>query len=155
MVAHHNRRLAPGGQRGGDLGRGRGGGRMGGVARQTLTRPVGGYRGPARRDRGRPDAPAGSDRGDEATVAPVRTRPAVAAPSARDCVAGVARQATSEGLMTEAREKPRTSGDGFAHQAVEDAGARERAPIAPELPAGIAPHLPGPISPFKLSPPRR
>src|SRR5260370_27264655 len=100
---------------------------MGGVARQTLTRPVGGYRGPARRDRGRPDSPAGSDRGDEATVAPVRTRPAVAAPSARDCVAGVARQATSEGLMTEAREKPRTSGDGFAHQAVEDAVAREQA----------------------------
>src|SRR5258708_11468580 len=106
---------------------------MGGVARQTLTRPVGGYRGPARRDRGRPDSPAGSDRGDEATVAPVRTRPAVAAPSARDCVAGVARQATNESLMTEARDKPRTSGDGFAHQAVEDGVAPERAPHARRL----------------------
>src|SRR5260370_9764809 len=95
------RRLAPGGQRGGDLGRGRGGGRMGGVARQTLTRPVGGDRGPARRDRGRPDSPAGSDRGDEATGAPVRTRPPVAAPSPPDCLAGSARQATSAVPVTE------------------------------------------------------
>src|SRR5258708_38444098 len=123
---------------------------MGGVARQKLMGPVGGYRGPARRDRGRPDSPAGSDRGDEATVAPVRTRPAVAAPSARDCVAGVARQATSEGLMTEAREKPRTSGDGFAHQAVEDAVAREPARIARELRDRTATGLAGAISLFQV-----
>src|SRR5258708_3972715 len=123
---------------------------MGGGGRETVTGAGGGYRGPARRDRGRPDSPAGSDRGDEATVAPVRTRPAVAAPSARDCVAGVARQATSEGLMTEALEKPRTSGDGFAHQAVEDAVARERARIARELHDGIATDLAGAISLFKV-----
>src|SRR5258708_25811046 len=123
---------------------------MGGVARQTLTRPGRGYRGPGGREGGRPDAAGGRDRGDEGTVAPVRTRPAVAAPSARDCVAGVARQATSEGVMTEAREKPRTSGDGFAHQAVEDAVARERARIARELHDGIATDLAGAISLFKV-----
>src|SRR5260370_16614467 len=123
---------------------------MGGVGREALTRRGGGYGGPARGDRGRPESPAGSDRGDEATVAPVRTRPAVAAPSARDCVAGVARQATSEGLMTEAREKPRTSGDGFAHQAVEDAVAREMPRTHREPHDVIATDRPGGISPVKV-----
>ena len=52
--------------------------------------------------------------------------------------------------MTEAREKVKSSADGFAHQAVEDAVARERARIARELHDGIATDLAGAISLFKV-----
>ncbi|HEY4913737.1 MAG TPA: sensor histidine kinase [Candidatus Dormibacteraeota bacterium] len=52
--------------------------------------------------------------------------------------------------MTEARETNKTSADGFAHQAVEDAVARERARIARELHDGIATDLAGAISLFKV-----
>jgi Signal transduction histidine kinase len=52
--------------------------------------------------------------------------------------------------MTEAREKVKTPADGFAHQAVEDAVARERARIARELHDGIATDLAGAISLFKV-----
>src|ERR1700681_3894667 len=67
-----------------------------------------------------------------------------------DCAAGVAGQETRESSMTEAREKVKASGDGFAHQAVEDAVARERARIARELHDGIATDLAGAISLFKV-----
>ena len=52
--------------------------------------------------------------------------------------------------MTEAREKVKGATEGFAHQAVEDAVARERARIARELHDGIATDLAGAISLFKL-----
>jgi signal transduction histidine kinase len=52
--------------------------------------------------------------------------------------------------MSEARDKIKPSGDGFAHQAVEDAVARERARIARELHDGIATDLAGAISLFKV-----
>ena len=52
--------------------------------------------------------------------------------------------------MTEARTKVKASEDGFAHQAVEDAVARERARIARELHDGIATDLAGAISLFKV-----
>ncbi|HXN77168.1 MAG TPA: histidine kinase, partial [Candidatus Dormibacteraeota bacterium] len=52
--------------------------------------------------------------------------------------------------MTEAREEVKSTGDGFAHQAVEDAVARERARIARELHDGIATDLAGAISLFKV-----
>jgi signal transduction histidine kinase len=52
--------------------------------------------------------------------------------------------------MTEAREEVKTPADGFAHQAVEDAVARERARIARELHDGMATDLAGAISLFKV-----
>ena len=52
--------------------------------------------------------------------------------------------------MTETRAKVRPSDDGFAHQAVEDAVARERARVARELHDGIATDLAGAISLFKV-----
>ncbi|HVS48512.1 MAG TPA: histidine kinase [Candidatus Dormibacteraeota bacterium] len=52
--------------------------------------------------------------------------------------------------MTEERGKVKSSADGFAHQAVEDALARERARIARELHDGIATDLAGAISLFKM-----
>jgi signal transduction histidine kinase len=52
--------------------------------------------------------------------------------------------------MTEARDQVKPSSDGFAHQAVEDAVARERARIARELHDGIATDLAGAISLFKV-----
>jgi signal transduction histidine kinase len=53
--------------------------------------------------------------------------------------------------MTETREKKVGSeADGFAHQAVEDAVARERAHIARELHDGVATDLAGAISLFKV-----
>lgn len=52
--------------------------------------------------------------------------------------------------MTEAREKVTSTADGFAHQAVEDAVARERARVARELHDGIATDLAGAISLFKV-----
>ncbi len=52
--------------------------------------------------------------------------------------------------MTEERGKVKSSADGFAHQAVEDALARERARIARELHDGIATDLAGAISLFKV-----
>ena len=52
--------------------------------------------------------------------------------------------------MTEARGKAKASADGFAHQAVEDALARERARVARELHDGIATDLAGAISLFKV-----
>ena len=52
--------------------------------------------------------------------------------------------------MTEAREKVESHAEGFAHQAVEDALARERARIARELHDGIATDLAGAISLFKV-----
>jgi signal transduction histidine kinase len=52
--------------------------------------------------------------------------------------------------MTETREKPQPQADGFAHQAVEDAVARERARIARELHDGVATDLAGAISLFKI-----
>jgi signal transduction histidine kinase len=52
--------------------------------------------------------------------------------------------------MTEARGKAGESADGFAHQAVEDALARERARVARELHDGIATDLAGAISLFKV-----
>jgi len=52
--------------------------------------------------------------------------------------------------MTEAREKVATRDEGFAHQAVEDAVARERARIARDLHDGIATDLAGAISLFKV-----
>ena len=52
--------------------------------------------------------------------------------------------------MTEARDNVKSRADGFAHQAVEDAVARERARIARELHDGIATDLAGAISLFKV-----
>jgi signal transduction histidine kinase len=52
--------------------------------------------------------------------------------------------------MSEARERDTAPADGFAHQAVEDAVARERARIARELHDGIATDLAGAISLFKV-----
>jgi signal transduction histidine kinase len=52
--------------------------------------------------------------------------------------------------MTEARDQVTSSADGFAHQAVEDAVARERARISRELHDGIATDLAGAISLFKV-----
>lgn len=52
--------------------------------------------------------------------------------------------------MTEMREKLGSYAEGFAHQAVEDAVARERARIARELHDGIATDLAGAISLFKV-----
>jgi signal transduction histidine kinase len=52
--------------------------------------------------------------------------------------------------MTEPQHKVKSSADGFAHQAVEDALARERARIARELHDGIATDLAGAISLFKV-----
>ena len=52
--------------------------------------------------------------------------------------------------MSEARRKELTPSEGFAHQAVEDAIARERARIARELHDGIATDLAGAISLFKV-----
>jgi len=52
--------------------------------------------------------------------------------------------------MTEAREKVASPDEGFAHQAVEDAVARERARIARDLHDGIATDLAGAISLFKV-----
>jgi signal transduction histidine kinase len=52
--------------------------------------------------------------------------------------------------MTEMREKVAPRDEGFAHQAVEDAVARERARIARELHDGIATDLAGAISLFKV-----
>jgi signal transduction histidine kinase len=52
--------------------------------------------------------------------------------------------------MTEERGEVKSSADGFAHQAVEDALARERARIARELHDGIATDLAGAISLFKV-----
>jgi signal transduction histidine kinase len=52
--------------------------------------------------------------------------------------------------MTEAQENVRSTAEGFAHQAVEDAVARERARIARELHDGIATDLAGAISLFKV-----
>jgi signal transduction histidine kinase len=53
--------------------------------------------------------------------------------------------------MTETREKKvESQADGFAHQAVEDAIARERAHIARELHDGVATDLAGAISLFKI-----
>lgn len=52
--------------------------------------------------------------------------------------------------MTEARDQVAPSADGFAHQAVEDAVARERARISRELHDGIATDLAGAISLFKV-----
>src|SRR5207245_8249209 len=88
-----------------------------------------GRRAPARR--------AGRNRGPLAAVpAPL----ALASPSAGDRADAVLREAPSVGAMSE----------GFAHQAVEDAVARERARIARELHDGIATDLAGAISLFKL-----
>ena len=52
--------------------------------------------------------------------------------------------------MREVRPKVVSDAEGFAHQAVEDAIARERARIARELHDGIATDLAGAISLFKL-----
>jgi signal transduction histidine kinase len=52
--------------------------------------------------------------------------------------------------MTESRQKVESRAEGFAHQAVEDALARERARIARELHDGIATDLAGAISLFKV-----
>ena len=52
--------------------------------------------------------------------------------------------------MTETRQKVESRAEGFAHQAVEDALARERARIARELHDGIATDLAGAISLFKV-----
>jgi signal transduction histidine kinase len=52
--------------------------------------------------------------------------------------------------MTESQEKIKARADGFAHQAVEDAVARERARIARELHDGIATDIAGAISLFKV-----
>ncbi len=52
--------------------------------------------------------------------------------------------------MTDARDPVKPSADGFAHQAVEDAVARERARISRELHDGIATDLAGAISLFKV-----
>jgi signal transduction histidine kinase len=52
--------------------------------------------------------------------------------------------------MTEAGEKVALRDEGFAHQAVEDAVARERARIARDLHDGIATDLAGAISLFKV-----
>lgn len=52
--------------------------------------------------------------------------------------------------MTETREQIVSRDDGFAHQAVEDAVARERARIARDLHDGIATDLAGAISLFKV-----
>jgi signal transduction histidine kinase len=52
--------------------------------------------------------------------------------------------------VTETRARVSSSDDGFAHQAVEDAVARERARIARELHDGIATDLAGAISLFKV-----
>ncbi|MEO8744016.1 MAG: sensor histidine kinase [Candidatus Dormiibacterota bacterium] len=52
--------------------------------------------------------------------------------------------------MTQARPKAASTDDGFAHQAIEDAVARERARVARELHDGIATDLAGAISLFKL-----
>jgi signal transduction histidine kinase len=52
--------------------------------------------------------------------------------------------------MTEAREQFASRDEGFAHQAVEDAVARERARIARDLHDGIATDLAGAISLFKV-----
>src|SRR6202047_4952385 len=52
--------------------------------------------------------------------------------------------------MTEAGDQLTPSADGLAHQAVEDAVARERARIARELHDGIATDLAGAISLFKV-----
>src|SRR6202163_1880356 len=72
------------------------------------------------------------------------------APPARARIARVAGQAASGRTVTDAREKVKPSGDGFAHQAVEDAVAREPARIARELHDGIATDLAGAISLFKV-----
>jgi signal transduction histidine kinase len=52
--------------------------------------------------------------------------------------------------MTETREQVASRDEGFAHQAVEDAVARERARIARDLHDGIATDLAGAISLFKV-----
>jgi signal transduction histidine kinase len=52
--------------------------------------------------------------------------------------------------MSEAQERVTTPADRFAHQAVEDALARERARISRELHDGIATDLAGAISLFKV-----
>jgi signal transduction histidine kinase len=52
--------------------------------------------------------------------------------------------------MTETREQAKLQADDFAHQAVEDAVARERARIARELHDGVATDLAGAISLFKI-----
>jgi signal transduction histidine kinase len=52
--------------------------------------------------------------------------------------------------MSEAREQVVSREEGFAHQAVEDAVARERARIARDLHDGIATDLAGAISLFKV-----
>jgi signal transduction histidine kinase len=52
--------------------------------------------------------------------------------------------------MTDAGDQVPPSADGFAHQAVEDAVARERARISRELHDGIATDLAGAISLFKV-----
>ncbi len=52
--------------------------------------------------------------------------------------------------MTESQENFKARADGFAHQAVEDAVARERARIARELHDGIATDIAGAISLFKV-----
>jgi len=52
--------------------------------------------------------------------------------------------------MTETGEKVASRDEGFAHQAVEDAVARERARIARDLHDGIATDLAGAISLFKV-----
>jgi signal transduction histidine kinase len=52
--------------------------------------------------------------------------------------------------MTDTQKKDTTASEGFAHQAIEDAVARERARVARDLHDGIATDLAGAISLFKV-----
>src|SRR5260221_9647030 len=124
----------------------RGGGGRGSYRRKALSCAVGASPVRAGIDRSQPRAAASGDRGNQTTVASVPARLEVGATSACDCAAAVLRQAASRGPMTEAREKVKSSADGFAHQAVEDPVAREPARIARELHDGIGTDLPVAIS---------
>src|SRR5260370_38953617 len=135
-----DRSLAAGRWRGGDSGGGRGGDALGPAhckARPRAQRGCGVRAGPAARRRRALEGRADRDPG---SVAALPSRLAHAPASARHCADAVLRQASGGGAMNE----------GFAHQAVEDAIARERARIARELHDGIATELAGAISLFKL-----